>query len=389
MLILMKTQISSAQQFEAVMRKAYVLLTRAQERDRQAAEKLDDIKTRRIRSEEDLVDAEEHNSISKQDKLKAENQIKALRKQEAEAVKSRKAANSFLSEITEIIKAPEKKRYNFIADYEKKYGKLEKDVPSAPSTEIATQAPAEPVSTTETTKETPQTVETKTDTEGAIIEVPTPEKGDKKNKKDKIKPKKEDKKPAKNAPVLVKQAAKYNPQMDVALNPPLGDCVLAFDGVDNFTQRKKRETAPQILFRHTEDFMKATLKDKDYINCEVMASRVQGGFYFLNLSFTILSKEAQRSFGFLDKGTSFVFKLTNGRILTLMSTKTDIGTVDMNKGTTVYKAQLQLTGSDVKQFSEAELDIFRVAWSAGYEDYEIYNMDVLQNIFKCLDKDAK
>ena len=389
MLILMKTQISSAQQFEAVMRKAYVLLTRAQERDRQAAEKLDDIKTRRIRSEEDLVDAEEHNSISKQDKLKAENQIKALRKQEAEAVKSRKAANSFLSETTEIIKAPEKKRYNFIADYEKKYGKLEKDVPSAPSTEIATQAPAEPVSTTETTKETPQTVETKTDTEGAIIEVPTPEKGDKKNKKDKIKPKKEDKKPAKNAPVLVKQAAKYNPQMDVALNPPLGDCVLAFDGVDNFTQRKKRETAPQILFRHTEDFMKATLKDKDYINCEVMASRVQGGFYFLNLSFTILSKEAQRSFGFLDKGTSFVFKLTNGRILTLMSTKTDIGTVDMNKGTTVYKAQLQLTGSDVKQFSEAELDIFRVAWSAGYEDYEIYNMDVLQNIFKCLDKDAK
>ena len=147
---------------------------------------------------------------------------------------------------------------------------------------------------------------------------------------------------------------------------------------------------PQILFRHTEDFMRATLpKDKEYINCEVIASRVQGGFYYLNLSFTILTKEAQKSFGFLDKGTSFVFKLMNGRIITLTNSKTDIGVVDINNNTTVYRAQLQINSSDVKSLIESELDIFRVAWSAGYEDYEIYNMDVLQNIMKCLDKETK
>ena len=81
-IILLKLQTASAQSFETVMRKSYVLLTIAQERDRQAAENLDDIKTRRIRAEEDYVDLQEHNKIPKKEREKAENQIKLLRKQE-------------------------------------------------------------------------------------------------------------------------------------------------------------------------------------------------------------------------------------------------------------------------------------------------------------------
>jgi hypothetical protein len=38
---------------------------------------------------------------------------------------------------------------------------------------------------------------------------------------------------------------------------------------------------------------------------------------------------------------------------------------------------------------ESEMDVVRVAWSAGYEDYEIYDVDFMQNLFKCLDKVAK
>ena len=389
--ILLQTQTGTAQQFETVMRKAYSLLTIAQERDRQAAEKLDDIKTRRIRAEEDFVDADENSKISKKERDNAEKQIKILRKQEAEAQKDRRAANGFLTEVMEIIKAPEKKRLKYITDYEKKVGVLDGEIPTSVTTETPALVPTE---TPAVVVENTQPINPTANSEIAAIEPTEPEKPNKKGKKQKKEPKKEVKKEPKKSnktpPVGTKQLAKYSPQMDIVLNPPTPDCVLAFDGLDNFTQRKRRETTSQILFRHTEDFMRATLpKDKEYITCEVIASRVQGGFYYINLSFTILTKEAQKSFGFLDKGTSFVFKLANGRIISLSNSKTDIGVVDINNNTTVYRAQLQLSGNDVKSLTDSELDIFRVAWSAGYEDYEIYNMDILQNLLRCLDKETK
>ena len=270
------------------------------------------------------------------------------------------------------------------------------EVPALNSNGLATAENTKP-----NEKSTDNPIESSSNNEPIVTEATSPEKDTKepkKGKKNKNEAKKEPKKAAKKeatkknntAPLLTKQMTKYNPQTDVVLNPPTPECALSFDGIDNFTQRKRRETSPQILFRHTEDFMRTTLaKDKEFINCDVTASRVQGGFYYINLSFTILTKEAQKSFGFLDKGTSFVFKLTNGRIITLTSSKTDIGSVDFGTNTTVYKAQLQLSSSDVKAMMESELDIFRVAWSAGYEDYEIYNMDVMQNVMRCLEKEAK
>jgi hypothetical protein len=389
-LILLKTQIGSAQQFETMMRKAYSLLTIAQERDRLASEKLDDIKTRRIRAEEDFVDAQESNNMSKKDKANAEKQIKLLRKQEDEMQRVRRDANTFLSEVTDVIKAPEKKRYKYITDYEKRAGKLDGEIASSTPTETPALPDTDPV----TLADAPRPIENAPN-EIPVMDEPKPEKPTKRGKKEsKKEPKKENKKAPKknndNVPVVAKQYARYNPQSDVSTNPPTPDCVLTFNGIDNFTQRKRRETAPQILFRHTEDFMRSTLpKDKEYISCEVVASRVQGGFYYINLSFTILTKEAQKSFGFLDKGTSFVFKLTNGRIITLTNSKTDIGVVDNSTNTTLYRAQLQINSKDVKAMMESELDIFRVAWSAGYEDYEIYNMDVMQNVMRCLEKEAK
>ena len=48
-----------------------------------------------------------------------------------------------------------------------------------------------------------------------------------------------------------------------------------------------------------------------------------------------------------------------------------------------------MQNGDAKALMDTELDVVRVAWSAGYEDYEIYYMDVLMNLFKCLDKENK
>ena len=375
---------SYAQEFETNMRKAYLLLTIAQERDRQALEILDDIKTKRIRNEEDIIDAQENpKSITKKDKEKLTNQLKIHKKQEADALKNRREAAAFLTEITELIKANEKKRAKYVAEYEKKNGSFDY-IKTTDNPVVNTQTPSQDSGSIVQTETQPsdKIAVLETDPNNAPVIIDSKSGNPIENKKND--------KPKKGTPSTPSnQPRKYDPKSDVMLNPPVADCKLAFDGVDKFTQRKKRETMPQILFRHTEDFMKPTMKDKDYINCEAMASRVQGGFNYLNLTFTIMTKDAQKSFGFLDRGTLFVFKLINSKIVTLTNTKTDIGIVDANNGTTTYRAQLQMQNGDAKALMDTELDVVRVAWSAGYEDYEIYYMDVLMNLFKCLDKENK
>ena len=383
-LFLFNFQKTYAQEFETNMRKAYLLLTIAQERDRQALEILDDIKTKRIRNEEDIIDAQENpKSITKKDKEKLINQLKMYKKQEADALKNRREAAAFLTEITELIRANEKKRAKYIAEYEKINGSFDY-IKTTDNPVVKNQTPPQDSANSGQTgtQSNDKIGVLETDPNNVTMTIDPKSVNSNDNKKSD--------KPKKGTPATPSnQPRKYDPKSDVMLNPPAPDCQIAFDGVDKFTQRKKKETMPQILFRHTEDFMKPTLKDKDYINCEAMASRVQGGFYYLNLTFTIMTKEAQRSFGFLDRGTLFVFKLINGKIVTLTNTKTDIGIVDANNGTTTYRAQLQMQNGDAKALMETELDVVRVAWSAGYEDYDIYYMDVLMNLFKCLDKENK
>ena len=179
---------------------------------------------------------------------------------------------------------------------------------------------------------------------------------------------------------------KLDAKNDVLLSTPsMLDCNLVFDGMDSFTGKKKQETSPIILFAHTDDFMRATMKDKEYVTCEAAATRVEGSrVVYINLKITVQTKDAQRSFGFLDRGALFIFRFINGKKMNLSSNKTDIGIVDIDKGTTTYRAQLVIP--ETVEFTASELDQIRVSWSIGFEDYEIFDMDVMRNLFKCLDK---
>ena len=179
---------------------------------------------------------------------------------------------------------------------------------------------------------------------------------------------------------------KYDPKEDVMINSPSNlNCNLAFDGIDNFTGKKKQETMPIVLFAHTDDFMRATMKNKDFVTCEATATRIEGSrTVYINLTITIQSKDAQRTFGFLDRGAMIIFRFINGKRVSLATNKTDIGAVDVDKGTTTFRAQLAIL--ETVELTASELDAVRVSWSIGYEDYEIFDMEVLRNLFKCLDK---
>jgi hypothetical protein len=359
-------------QNDEIMVKAYTLLSLAQENERQAMDALDAVKTKRIEIEEDLVDALENPmSLTKNDKRALEDELKITRKKEKEALKQTENAREFVAQISELITTGSpKKRQSFINKYEKEVKKIE-------------------VTKNENTNDEAITsTEVKTDDENKLpVDSPFSDNNEPKQSKKQDQLNKTAK--TKKTEIPSDEIKRYNLKDDVMFNPPTSNCNLAFDGVDNFTKKKKKETQKMVFFRHTDDFMRSALKDKDYITCEAMATLVEGGFYFLNLIFTIESKDAQRAFGFIDKSSPISFKLMNGRNIILTTSKTDIGIADNLKGTTTYRALLQLGPSEVKSFLESEMDIVRVAWSAGYEDYEIYDVDFMQNLFKCLDKITK
>jgi hypothetical protein len=416
------------------LRKANKLLSVAQERDRLAAEALDDVKSYRQRLEEDLTDLQD-NKNAKVERKKLETEIKGLLKKEGDLEQRRKFANNLLLDVTDILNDTPKKRARFIQEYEKRFGPIK--LVDGNSNGVVTQnvpqnvPPQTPpsVSTPKIAIDPVALLEKENANPPQIIEEPqivstTPLKDSKKKKKETPKkPKKETpsvisetsntppneavaevseskkapekpKKEKKTAPEKAKAESsktainykKYDIKDDVMnTTPSNSDCTLAYDGMDNFTGKKKQETIPIVLFTHTDDFMRPAMKNKEFVTCEATATRVEGSrTVYINLTLTIQSKDAQRTFGFLDRGSMIIFRFINGKKVNLTTNKTDIGAVDVDKGTTTFRAQLAILESI--ELTASELDAIRVSWSVGYEDYEIYDMDVLRNLFKCLDK---
>ncbi|MDZ7876973.1 MAG: hypothetical protein U5L45_04850 [Saprospiraceae bacterium] len=241
--------------------------------------------------------------------------------------------------------------------------------------------------TTESSQETASANEVKNNDKIDETIGDTPEENERKTTK---KTKKSDKKTKKKEAIKKSQGSlvsyrTYDRSADVFMKSPPPECAIAYDGRDEFTGKNKRETVPTQLFAHTDEAMRKGLQDKEFITCDLTGTKVESSRYtYLNMTFTILSKDIQRTLGFLDRGTPIIFVLVNGKKITMRTNKTDIGVVDIDKNTTTYKAQL--TAESITDLTESELDYVRVNWSSGYEDYEVYDVDVLKNLFNCLYK---
>ena len=165
---------------------------------------------------------------------------------------------------------------------------------------------------------------------------------------------------------------------------PSVNCDIAFDGVDDFSKKTRRETKKTFLFGETDDVFKNYVTDGDYITCEANMSLQNGQLYYLNFYFTIASDNTANTFGVLEKGAPISIRLLNGEIIILQTTRTDRGIIDTGHKTTSYTAQCSLGTDDQKKLRNGELDFLRVSWGTGFEDYQIYDLDFVSRQMKCL-----
>jgi hypothetical protein len=370
--------------YKMEMRKVDALLAKAQLMDKKTAAEVEELRLHHHRIEEEIADAETKPiGNSKQIIKTLEAQLSSIKKQEKVSQKRRKEANEFLMDATVLSKLPLLKRNKKIVEMEQKYGAIVFD--SETGEPVITDAPSSivlppPLPTSQSVdipQNTNKTNQSSMDSD-SLESTEVVVESEPKNKKNK-----RTKNAISDAPQV--KFVKYEASKDVMIYPPSRTCAIEFDGKDAFTGQFKKVLKSQLLFTHTEDFMRAAMGNKDYITCEVQLSQVQGGFTYLNLIFKIASRDAQRTFGLLDKGSPIAFKFINGKTSTFSNTKTDIGVLDPTGQFTIYKATCELIGTASKILKINELDAIRVAWSAGFEDYEIVNMDVIQDLLRCLE----
>ena len=180
--------------------------------------------------------------------------------------------------------------------------------------------------------------------------------------------------------------ASFDPKDDVILYPPEKRCQLAFDGVDDFSGKKRKEVAKNILFSHTSDEMRPYFKGKEYITCQAYLSSLSGGYKFLTLEITIASENAKRDFGILEKGSVLNIKLMDNSNVKLFNNKTDVGILNELNNSVTYTAQYVVSSGGEKVLRKNEVDKIRLIWSSGYEDYEVYNLDFFVDQFRCLNE---
>lgn len=176
---------------------------------------------------------------------------------------------------------------------------------------------------------------------------------------------------------------KYDPTVDVMLNPPVRSCALTTDTRDEFSGERRRELQREELFRYTNPSLRPYLQGREHIVCQASVSQ-NGKLYLLNLTFTISDANAKRAFGGLPKNGVAILKFLDGETLALTNLRADEGRTNDDKITHTFTSQYVLDAAALKKMQRSLLDKIRIAWATGYEDYEIHQVDLIARQLGCL-----
>jgi len=181
-----------------------------------------------------------------------------------------------------------------------------------------------------------------------------------------------------------KSFKKYKIENDVIYSPPKTECNLIFEGMDEFIGKKRKDVERQVLFTYTEESARRFMKEEDYIFCEGNLTQIHGGVLFLNLFISIKTSDAKRSFGELGKGGKITIKMIDGSKVVLKNNQSDDGVFNTLNNRHTYTAQYRINSGQEKKLRKGEVDLIRIVWGTGYEDYEVYNLDFFADQFRCL-----
>jgi len=171
---------------------------------------------------------------------------------------------------------------------------------------------------------------------------------------------------------------------NVYTDPPKDACEVVFNGIDAATDKTKKELARDFLFGYSHPKLKSHFKDRDFLECDAKMVELNKKKYIW-LYITISSKDAMKNYGYIANNSPLKFELLNGEILYAASAQNAMGKLEPYTGNTKYEVILPLDKSKYKLLSKSEIDRIGIMWTSGYEQYEVYNVDVIMKQIDCLE----
>lgn len=163
------------------------------------------------------------------------------------------------------------------------------------------------------------------------------------------------------------------------------ECIITFNGMDKSLNQKRIEHGSQYLFGHTSKKLKHFLKNENFLNCNAYLTQLDGDYY-LNLDLDLATKDASRNYGFIDKDDMVKLTFINGDNFIANSIYRAEGKLEPYSGHTKYEAIYRLQDIEMELIEDLELDKIAIIWSSGYEEYTVYEIDLLQRQLECIKK---
>lgn len=180
-----------------------------------------------------------------------------------------------------------------------------------------------------------------------------------------------------------REFAAYDRRRDTKFTPPAPTCTRAFDGLDEFTNKRRVVLEEETFFTYTSPDLKPFLKDASLITCNARLLRT-GKTILLETTFVIRSQFAAKEFGVLPKGSQMTFRSVAGQQLSLKNQVQSQAEYDPVAKVSTYKGRYLLSRGAQRFLEDALLDEVRVMWGTGFDDYAVYDLTFLQRQLDCI-----
>ena len=141
---------------------------------------------------------------------------------------------------------------------------------------------------------------------------------------------------------------------------------------------------PTLFFTHTDENLRPFLDGKEYLRATAWVGRDERGERYLHVRYNFANPNVLTSYGYLAANSSLSLHLLNGRHLSLQAARQAVGIIDHARREVNYDVLYRLPRPAVSILQQQPLDYVRVFWSAGFEQYEVLQVDALRRVMECL-----
>ena len=140
---------------------------------------------------------------------------------------------------------------------------------------------------------------------------------------------------------------------------------------------------PQLLFSYTDENLRPFFEGKEYLSAYATVGTNVAGERTLEMTYVFSNPNALTNYGFLAEKSSLSLHLLNGKTVSLQAEAQAVGIIDHAREEVTYRARYPLPRGVIALLRGEALDYVRVYWSAGFEEYPVYRVEVLRGLMEC------